>query len=112
MPDRALLVYDDDCGFCRRWVARWRRLTGERVEYAAYQKVAARFPEIPRERFAGAVQLRDARGQWTSGAAAALGALGDVPVLGIAIVLYRHLPPVAAACEAVYAQVARNRGRW
>jgi len=27
--DRAVLIYDDECGVCRRWVARWRLRTGD-----------------------------------------------------------------------------------
>jgi len=55
--DLPLLVYDGDCDFCRRWIARWRAITGERVEYAPYQKVAGRFPQIPIEDFKRSVQL-------------------------------------------------------
>jgi len=112
MPERPLLVYDGDCGFCRRWIARWRHLTGDRVAYAPYQECAARFPEIPLERFRSAVQLRDPDGAWTSGAGAALGALRGVPVLGLAHRLYAFVPPFAAACEGFYRWVAANRGRW
>ena len=112
MIERPVLVYDGRCGFCLRWVARWRRLTGERVEYVAYQDAAERFPEIARERFAEAVHLRDARGRWTRGAAAAFGALRDVPLAGFGIRLYEWLPPFSALAEAAYRWVARNRGRW
>ena len=109
---RPVLVYDGRCGFCLRWVARWRRLTGETVEYVAYQEAPDRFPEIARERFAEAVHLRDRRGRWTRGAAAAFGALRDVPVAGLGVRLYEWLPPFAALTEAAYRWVARNRGRW
>ena len=112
MGERPLLVYDGDCGFCRRWVARWRRLTGGRVEYVAYQQLGARCPEIPREDFAAAVHLRDRNGRWTRGAAAALGGLESAPLLGLVAWGLRRIPPLAAASEAFYRWVARNRGRW
>jgi predicted DCC family thiol-disulfide oxidoreductase YuxK len=112
MNERPLLVYDGNCGFCRRWVARWRRLTGERVEYIAWQDLGDRHPEIPREDFAAAVHLRDSDGRWTRGAAASLGALRGVPVLGLAAWAYERVPGFAAASEAFYRRVARNRGRW
>jgi len=44
-PERALVVFDGDCGFCRQWVARWKVRTGSKVDYAPSQEVAARFPE-------------------------------------------------------------------
>jgi len=34
---KPVLVYDGDCRFCKRWVRRWQKRTGERVEYAPYQ---------------------------------------------------------------------------
>ena len=48
-PDRPLGIFDGDCGFCRAWIARWRAETGDRVDYAPSQEVAARFPEVPAE---------------------------------------------------------------
>src|SRR5688572_31763878 len=32
--DKPLLAWDGDCGFCRHHVERWKRHTGDRVEYA------------------------------------------------------------------------------
>ena len=32
------LIYDADCGFCRRWIARWSPSTGDRVRYLPYQR--------------------------------------------------------------------------
>jgi predicted DCC family thiol-disulfide oxidoreductase YuxK len=46
MPEKPLLIYDGDCGFCRRWIQRWRAITGERVEFAPYQTVGSLYPEI------------------------------------------------------------------
>ena len=54
---KPLLVYDGDCGFCRLWIARWQSFTGNRIEYAPFQEVAERFPQIPREDFERSVQL-------------------------------------------------------
>lgn len=48
-PEKPTLVYDGDCSFCRLWIERWRALTGERVQYAPFQRVAALFPEISPE---------------------------------------------------------------
>jgi len=52
-----LLIFDGDCGFCRVWVEYWKRLTGNHLKYEPYQKVADRFPDVPRERFAHSVHL-------------------------------------------------------
>src|SRR5438105_799982 len=68
---KPLLVYDGDCGFCKRWVVRWRAATGDAVDYAPYQTVAARFPHIPLLAFRQAVHLLEPDGRVTRGAAAA-----------------------------------------
>ena len=38
---RPVLYWDGDCGFCRRWVDRWRTTTGEAVEYRTLQEAPA-----------------------------------------------------------------------
>jgi predicted DCC family thiol-disulfide oxidoreductase YuxK len=104
------MIYDGECGFCRTWIARWHRLTGDRVEYAPYQQVASRFPAIPREAFAAAVHLVEPDGQVYKGAEAVFRSLARRPGLGWLPGLYRCLPPLAMASEAAYRWVARNRG--
>lgn len=106
---KPLLVYDGDCGFCRLWIARWRAATGDRVDYAPYQEVAARFPGVPRERFAGAVQLLDADGRWYGGADAVFRTLATAPGRRWPLWLYRRLPGVRPVTEAAYRLVAANR---
>lgn len=63
-----LLIYDGDCGFCKRWIARWQKLTGGRVIYRPFQEVEALFPEIPHEAFARSVQMVERDGRVISGA--------------------------------------------
>jgi lipase maturation factor 1 len=33
-PARPLLLFDGKCAFCRVWIARWKAMTGDRVDYA------------------------------------------------------------------------------
>jgi predicted DCC family thiol-disulfide oxidoreductase YuxK len=106
---KPLLVYDGDCGFCLEWIARWRVATGDRVDYAPYQEFAARFPEIPRERFAQAVQLHEPDGRWSSGAEAVLRALSYARGRGWLLWLYRRMPGFAPVSELAYRFVAGHR---
>jgi predicted DCC family thiol-disulfide oxidoreductase YuxK len=104
------LVYDGDCGFCKLWVSRWRHLTGDAVAYASSQEAAPRFPNIPPEAFDRAVQFVAADGSVTEGAAAVFMALERAPWPGpLGSWAYRRLPGFAAASEAAYRLVARNR---
>ncbi len=102
---KPLLVYDNDCGFCRYWIAQWQHVTGDRVDYAAYQEVAPQFPEIPLSAFQTSVQLILENGTVFSGAEAVLRALNNRVLLWS----YAQLPGFAKISEAVYRFVAKHR---
>jgi predicted DCC family thiol-disulfide oxidoreductase YuxK len=108
-PVRPLLVFDGDCGFCRSWIARWQRVTGERVAYAPYQEVASSYPDIPRERFAHAVQLIEPDGRQSEAAKAVFRSLAYADRGAVPLWLYEHIPGFAPASEWAYRLVARNR---
>lgn len=108
-PPRPLLIFDADCGFCRRWIWRWHFLTGPRVDYAPSQEVGHRFPEIPPDEFTNAVQLVEPDGRWTQGAEAVFRALAARPALGWMLWAYEHVPMVSPVTETVYRWVARHR---
>src|SRR5690348_13688945 len=78
-PARPLVLFDGRCGFCKRWIARWRQESGDAVEYlpSSDPSVAARFPEIPVDRFASALHLVETSGRVSSGAEAVCRALAD-----------------------------------
>src|SRR5205807_8022371 len=94
----------------RKWIARWKRLTGERVDYAPSQEVANRFPEISAAEFKRAVQFVAPDGQVSSGAEAVFQALACAPRKGLPFWLYRHLPGFAWISESIYRFVAKHRG--
>ena len=100
-----LLVYDNDCDFCRYWIEQWRHVTGERVHYAPYQEVAAQFPQIPLSAFETSVQLILENGTVLSGTEAILRALNN----GWMLWCYYHLPGFMSVTEAVYRFIAQHR---
>jgi predicted DCC family thiol-disulfide oxidoreductase YuxK len=109
-PDaRPLLVFDGDCGFCRYWVDYWRALTGERVRYEPWQRVAAQHPEIGEAEFRRAVQYLAPGRPVASGAEASLRVLAHAPGRGLWLWLYLHLPGFAWCAERLYAAVAAHR---
>jgi predicted DCC family thiol-disulfide oxidoreductase YuxK len=111
MPPGAkpLLIFDGDCGFCRAWIARWQRVIGDRLDVAPYQQVAERFPEIPRERFARAVQLVMPDGAHFEAAEAVFRSLALAPGQGAPLALYRHVPLFAPISEWCYRVIADHR---
>lgn len=109
LREKPLVVFDGQCGFCRRSVEGWRASTGDRVEYAPFQEVADQFPDIPRSEFEGAVQLLDVDGQRYRGAEAVFRVMAQVPGKGWWLSLYRKLPGFAPVSRAVYGWVANHR---
>ena len=102
---KPLLVYDNDCDFCRYWITQWQHVTGDRVDYAPYQEVAAEFSEIPLSAFENAVQLILQNGTVLSGAEAVFRALNNRLLLWC----YYHLPGFASVSEWGYRFVAQHR---
>ncbi len=106
---RPLLVYDGDCGFCRRWIERWRRITGDAIDYAPFQVVAFKFPEIGWERFRASVVLIRPDGTFFTGAEAVFRSLAHGPGGGFWLSAYRHVPGFAWISEAGYHFVSGHR---
>ncbi len=109
VPQRPLLVFDGDCGFCRYWVERLRGATRETVDFEPSQKVAGDFPEIPQQDFDEAVQLIEPDGTVASGADAMFRALEVSGRFQGMIRGARAVPGIMAAAQAVYRVIARNR---
>lgn len=77
MPSsKPLLIYDGKCGFCKIWIDYWRKLTGDRVDYAPSQEIGDQFPQISKKEFSQAVQLVRADGTISRGARAVFETLG------------------------------------
>lgn len=38
--DRPIMIWDGECGFCARWIKRWERITGDKIQYVQYQFLA------------------------------------------------------------------------
>jgi len=97
-----LLIYDGRCGFCRIWIDYWKRLTGDRIDFAPSQEAGSRFPQISPESFAQAVQLVRPNGSVASGARAVFETLGREGI-------YESSSFIAASTEAAYRFIAKRR---
>ncbi len=112
-----LLIFDGDCGFCRRWIAYWQILTEGRVTYAAYQAVADQHPQIPRAEFENSVWLVEqtpaGKKTITRAAEAVVRALAvnavSKPYLRWPFALYQRMPGMKYLMEFAYNRVAKNR---
>jgi predicted DCC family thiol-disulfide oxidoreductase YuxK len=109
MTERPTLLFDGDCGICRRWVAYWRMLTEERAAYRPYQEAAADFPTLAQQDLAKAIFLVEPDGEVFSGAAATFRVL---QIAGNTYwwAFYRSLPGFAPLSELAYGFLSRHRG--
>ncbi len=107
--NRPVLIYDGDCNFCRRWVARLCYVTGDRIDTQAFQEVAHQFPDISPDQFQASIQLVQPDGSVLDGAEAVFLALAYNPNYGRPLWVYRKVPGVASVTEFLYRLVARNR---
>jgi len=108
-PGTPLLVYDGTCHFCKRWIARWQRVTGDEVRYAPSQEIASSVPDIPPAAFAEAVHLLEPDGRRSRGAEAVFRALAYAPKRRAWLWAYEHVPGFKAVSEGLYRLVAGHR---
>lgn len=108
-PDRPTMIWDGDCGFCAKWVARVRRLTGDKVAYGQSQIRGVDFPEVSSSEYSEAVHLVESDGAIYRGAEAVYRALIYVWGLAWLFRLYQRVPLFAVASEWAYKRVAHNR---
>jgi predicted DCC family thiol-disulfide oxidoreductase YuxK len=104
------MIYDGECAFCRRWIARWAAMTGPAIEYVAYQRLGDRFPEIERTPLRQAVHLVEPDGTVTRGVAAVFRALALAGRYSWLDRFYHRVPGFATISESLYRFVARRRG--
>jgi predicted DCC family thiol-disulfide oxidoreductase YuxK len=108
-PPKPLIIWDGACHFCRRWIERWKEITGDEVDYAASQNVGDKFSEIQREQFERSVILIEPDGSVFRGAEAAFRALRCRSSKKWLSWSYEHIPGFAAVSEGFYKIVASNR---
>lgn len=105
------MIFDGDCGFCRRSVRSFKSLTGEAVEYIPQQapECRERFPELDPEALQRSVHVVEPNGKVTSGAEAVVRALATNPRWRWPAGVYARSRLAASVLEWGYAFVARHR---
>ena len=109
---KATLIYDGNCGFCRRWVARIRRWDrGGLLDPLPYQTpdLEARFPGVSRADCVARIHLVDERGNVHCGAAAGREVLRRLPG-GTLWTLPFLVPGALRLAERAYVWIAHRWG--
>jgi len=108
-PPKPLLIWDGDCDFCRLWIERWREITVGKIDYATYQKVADRFPEVAADQFKRSLVLIQPDSTAFFAAEAVCRSLAYRSLRKWLAWSYDHVPAFAAFSEAGYGFIARHR---
>jgi predicted DCC family thiol-disulfide oxidoreductase YuxK len=109
VPSKPILIYDGDCGFCRKSVGRLRLFLGDRLDYLPSQNAPTQFPQLSTVLFSHSVHLLEPDGRLTSAAHAVFRCLALRPLGEPLLWLYQHVPFFATSSEGFYRWVARNR---
>jgi len=107
--DKPVLIYDDDCEFCRLWVSRWSPFTQDAVIYHPSKDVAENYPQISPQQFESSVYFVASDGNFCSGAQAIFKTLAYAPNGKWFLKAYENIPGFAPVSEWGYRQVAENR---
>jgi predicted DCC family thiol-disulfide oxidoreductase YuxK len=110
--ERATLVYDGNCGFCRRWIERVRRWDRQgRLDALPYQapELEMRFPQLSRAECTQRIHLVEAGGAVHRGAAAGREVLRRLPG-GWWWTLPFRLPGASRLAERLYVWITYRWG--
>ncbi len=111
MSGTTTVVYDGDCGLCRRSMEVLRKLDEEGVlelVEAQARGVRERFPWIAPEAYGRALQVIEPGGSTTEGAAAVERLCAIIPAGRRIGWLYR-IPFARPIADRIYARISRNR---
>jgi len=110
-PAKPLLLYDGECGFCCKWVARWQEKGEGKIDFAPSQSGAGESFGFSATESLGAVQLIDTNLEIRAGAAAVfclMALCGGLTGLTFWY-LYQRVPLFRLIMERGYRMVATHR---
>ena len=107
--DKPTLIFDGDCNFCARWAARWKALTGDKVDFIPSASVTGRFASIPENGFEESVWLVEPDGRTTGAAEAVFRSLSLAGQKRWMLRAYEHVPAFAPISESFYRLVSHHR---
>lgn len=107
--DKPLLVWDGECGFCRRSVVLLQDHVGDTIDVVSYQEVHHKFDQVDESDFANSVHFFEIHGEYYSGAEAIYRAFDKGPNRSALLWLYLNLPGFASVSEIGYRWVAEHR---
>ncbi|MBI1882952.1 MAG: lipase maturation factor family protein [Chlamydiae bacterium] len=110
LPQKPTFIFDGNCSFCRKWIARWKAITEDQVDYLPFQEAQTLYPEIPQEALEKSVHWIEKTGEVCSGPEAVFKALSLATGSRKKwLKLYEKFALFRKASEKFYKLVANNR---
>ncbi len=105
---KPILIFDGDCEFCSKLAMRWKYKAADRLDFAPYQNIGHKFPEISTEQFERTIYLIQSQDDVIKGAEAVYKVLyfSGKPYF---FKLYKKFSCFAKISECFYNFVSRNR---
>jgi predicted DCC family thiol-disulfide oxidoreductase YuxK len=108
-PGKPVMLWDGDCNFCFSWIQRWKKATGDAIQYFPWQEALHDFPQVDETACRTAVQLVMPDGSVRCAAQAVLTSLAVSGRLMWLLKLYDHSRFFRWLTEAAYRGIAANR---
>ena len=107
---KPLLVFDGECGFCRRLASKWHEKTGEQIDFTPANEITDNFRHTSLEGIENEIKLIYPEGRVYSGAAAAFKVIEQSQSpLRMLSWIYNHTHAFDPIWEWIYKIVSRNR---
>ena len=114
--DIPIMLYDGDCEFCRKWIEKLHKITGEKIQYIPYQFFPAdengklkNFPQILVTDCKKAIQLISTAYERYQAAGAVFRALAYADKAKWLFWLYKYFPGFKFIAEMIYKFIAGHR---
>jgi lipase maturation factor 1 len=103
------LIYDGECGYCLRWIKRWKAQVADQIEFHPSQSLVELPPGTTPKDFKNSVVFIDRDGSIARGAEAVFKTLAFTDRGSVSLKLSQNVPGFAPVSEAVYRVVAGHR---
>ena len=107
--EKPVIIYDGNCDFCRRRVARWQDVAGNRLDFVPSEDARRLSPAVTQLALNESVHLIEPSGRISQGAQAIFRMRKIALGRSLPLWLYDNVPGFRYVAEQLYRLVARHR---
>jgi predicted DCC family thiol-disulfide oxidoreductase YuxK len=107
---RPLVIYDQDCGFCVKWISKINSTIKADIEFKGYQDIRTEFPEVSLASFQSSLKYIDKKGHLSEAGEAVCNLFTHMSLpFRLVTYSYKTIPGFKPLFEWGYRLVASNR---